>query len=77
MPASALYQAMNAVRMPKKPPALMTCGCGAPLGRTRYPMPSSRKVRSRKKNSAKNATVLRSVAIRRSVLKMNQPCYYC
>ena len=74
IPAKALYQAINAANSPKNPPALMIGGLGAPAAsRCRYPIPSRRKVKSRKKNSKKNATVERRVQMRRIVVKINHP----
>ena len=74
IPARALYQAMNAANNAKNPPALMTGGFGEPaaLG-FKYPMASSKKAMSRKKNSRKNATVERRVANRRRVVKIHHP----
>ena len=75
IPAKALYHAVNAASRPKNPPALMIGGFGTPLGlRCRYPMPSSRNVMSSVKKRVKNATVERSVASKRTVVKINQPC---
>jgi hypothetical protein len=73
IPAKALYQAKKAARIPKTPPALMILRVGAPLSRTRYPIPSSKKARSRVKKSKKKATVDLSVQRRRRKVKMNQP----
>lgn len=74
MPAKALYQAVNAARRPKKPPALMMGGFGWPVeSRWRYPIPSRRKARSRVKKRKKKATVDFSVQMSSIVVKMNQP----
>ncbi len=74
IPASALYHAVNAANSPKNPPALIIGGFGTPAAlRCRYPMPRSRNAMSRVKKRVKNATVERSVATRRTVVKMNQP----
>ncbi len=78
IPANALYQAVNAASSPKNPPALIIGGFGAPLElRCRYPMPRRRNAMSRVKKRVKNATVERSVATKRMVVKMNQPCKSC
>lgn len=74
IPANALYHARNAASSPKKPPALMIGTVGFPFAlRCRYPIPSSKKVRSRVKKRRKKAMVERRVATRRIVVKMNQP----
>ena len=39
-------------------------------------MPRKRKARSRVKKRRKKATVERRVAMRRRVVKMNQPCWW-
>ena len=73
-----MYHAAKAAKRPKNPPALMIGGFGMPaLSRWRYPIPSSKKARSRVKKRMKNATVERSVQMRRTVVKMNQPLKGC
>ncbi len=77
MPARALYHAIKAANNPKKPPALMTGSRTVSLEYGwRYPIPSNKKAKSRKKNSRKKAMVDRKVTSRRRVVKMNQPFDY-
>ena len=73
-PARALYQETKAVKKPKRPPALVIFAFAVPVASWyRYPIPSSKKVISRKKKRRKNATVDLRVQNRRTVVKMNQP----
>lgn len=73
MPARALYQAANAARIPKAPPALMQDVLGCPPEGWRYPMASRRNARSSVKNKKKKATVDLNVQNKRRVVKMNHP----
>lgn len=74
IPERAQYHAANADSKLKKPDALITGVFGPPLAsRCKYPIPSNRNARSRVKKMKKNATVERSVAMRRRVVNMNQP----
>jgi hypothetical protein len=66
------YQAMNAARIPKAPPALRRGILAAPVPPCcRYARPSMRNARSRVKKSRKKATVERSVQISSRKVKMN------
>jgi hypothetical protein len=76
IPASALYQAVNAASNPNAPPAVIHAEFGALPLFCRYPMPRSKKAMSSVKNRKKKATVERSVQIRRIVVKMNHPIRY-
>ena len=74
IPARAQYHAANADIKLKKPAVLIMGVFGPPLAsRCVYPIPSSKNAISRVKKMKKNATVERSVAMRRSVVNMNQP----
>ena len=73
MPASALYHAKKAARMPKAPPARKQPVFGSPPDGCRYATPRKRKVRSSVKNSRKNATVDFKVQMSKMKVKMNQP----
>lgn len=73
IPARALYQAKNAARIPKAPPALMAEIRGAPSTRARYPIPRQRNARSRVKKREKKATVDLTVQMSNKKVKMNQP----
>jgi hypothetical protein len=66
------YQAMNAARIPKAPPALRRGVWGAPVPPCiKYARPSIRNARSRVKKSRKKATVERRVQISSRKVKMN------
>jgi hypothetical protein len=66
------YQAMNAARIPKAPPALSRGVWGAPVPPCiKYARPSIRNARSRVKKSRKKATVERRVQISSRKVKMN------
>ena len=67
------YQAVNAARIPKAPPALRRPVWGAPSTCSKYARPRNRNARSRVKKSVKKATVERRVHIRSRKVKMNQP----
>jgi hypothetical protein len=66
------YQAMNAARIPKAPPALRRGVLGPPVPPCiKYARPSIRNARSRVKKSRKKATVERRVQISSRKVKMN------
>jgi hypothetical protein len=66
------YQAMNAARIPKAPPALRRETWGPPVPPCiKYARPSMRNARSRVKKSRKKATVERRVQISSRKVKMN------
>jgi hypothetical protein len=67
------YQAVNAARIPKAPPALRRPVWGAPSTWSRYARPRNRNARSRVKKRVKKATVERRVQINSRKVKMNQP----
>lgn len=67
-PAYALYHAMNAVMIPKTPPALVT-----PTLLVNSPIERSRKVMNRKKNRRKNMTVDFKVHRTKPNVKIAQP----
>lgn len=74
IPARAQYHAANAESKLKKPDVLIIGVFGPPLAsRCKYPIPSNKNARSRVEKMKKNATVERSVAMRRRVVNMNQP----
>lgn len=74
IPARAQYHAANADSKLKKPAVLIIGGFGPPLAsRCKYPIPSNKNEISSVKKMKKNATVERSVAMRRRVVNMNQP----
>lgn len=74
IPARAQYHAAKADNKLKKPAVLIIGAFGPPLAsRCKYPIPSNRNEISRVKKMKKNATVERSVAMRRIVVNMNQP----
>lgn len=74
IPARAQYHAANADSKLKKLAVLIIGAFGPPLAsRCKYPIPSNRNAISRVKKMKKNATVERSVIMRRRVVNMNQP----
>lgn len=76
IPANAEYHAKNALQIPNAPPVLIRLGPGAPAAfGLSQPRARKRKARSSVKKSRKKATVDRSVARRRRVVKINHPCH--
>ena len=74
IPAKALYHAKKAANRPKYPPALINPVLLLPSeSEYKCPRNKNRNAKSKVKNSMKNATVERSVQIKRRVVKMNQP----